>query len=103
MSAPGPATGSASDSHAERWDITFRGDVQGVGFRYTTVRIAETYRVTGWVRNERDGSVRCIVEGALEELERFITAVEGAMGGCIREKSIARSAGTGEFRGFEIR
>jgi len=86
-----------------RCDITFRGSVQGVGFRYTTVRIAEKHRVTGWVRNEPDGSVRCVVEGRREEIDRFITAVEDAMAGSIRDKALDQRPATGEFEGFEIR
>jgi len=83
--------------------MTFRGRVQGVGFRYTTVRLAERFQVAGWVRNEPDGSVRCVAEGTRKELERFLTALEDAMAGHIREKSLERTASTGEFEAFEIR
>lgn len=37
--------------------FVFNGRVQGVGFRYLTRRAADLIGVTGWVRNERDGSV----------------------------------------------
>jgi acylphosphatase len=86
-----------------RCDITFRGRVQGVGFRYTTVRIAAKYRVTGWVRNEPDGSVRCVVEGGREEIDRFIAALEDAMAGNIRDKVLDLLPAVGEFEAFEIR
>lgn len=33
------------------------GRVQGVGFRYYTLRKANEFGVSGWVRNEPDGSV----------------------------------------------
>ena len=45
-----------------RYDITFTGRVQGVNFRWTACRAAGKYQVSGWVRNEPDGSVRCLVE-----------------------------------------
>ena len=50
-----------------------RGRVQGVGFRWWTVREAKALDLNGTVRNERDGSVRVEVwgaEAALAELER---------------------------------
>ncbi|NNM27707.1 MAG: acylphosphatase, partial [Phycisphaerales bacterium] len=43
--------------------VIFRGRVQGVFFRATTRALAQDYAVTGWGRNEADGSVRCVVEG----------------------------------------
>ena len=39
-----------------RKHVIVRGRVQGVGFRYITSSIASKYHVTGWVRNEYDGS-----------------------------------------------
>ena len=41
----------------QREHIRFTGYVQGVGFRYRLSHLAQYYGVTGWVRNEYDGSV----------------------------------------------
>ena len=51
------------------------GAVQGVGFREATIRRALALGVTGWVRNEDDGSVRVHAEGpreAVAELAAFL-------------------------------
>ena len=40
-----------------RESIDFYGRVQGVGFRYKLGYLARMYSVTGWARNEYDGSV----------------------------------------------
>lgn len=40
------------------------GTVQGVGFRWFTRDVADAHRVTGWVRNRRDGSVEAELHGA---------------------------------------
>lgn len=86
-----------------RCTIIFTGTVQGVGFRYTTVNLAQRFKVAGWVRNESDGSVKCVAEGEKEELDRFIAAVQRSMDAYITNTQIASSAATGEFRGFEVR
>ena len=59
--------------HKIRVSICFYGRVQGVGFRYKLRYLAEKYSVTGWARNEYDGSVSTELQG-LEALynDRFI-------------------------------
>lgn len=41
----------------------FSGDVQGVGFRFRAYHTANALGLTGWVRNEYDGSVTLEVQG----------------------------------------
>lgn len=88
-----------------RSTITFTGSVQGVGFRMTAVNVARRFTVGGFVRNERDGSVKCVVEGEKAEVDRFINALERSMEGFIEDTRIDESAATGEFQGldFDIR
>jgi acylphosphatase len=57
---------------AARLDATIRGRVQGVGFRYFVLREALDLGLDGWVANERDGSVRCVAEGARPSLEALL-------------------------------
>jgi acylphosphatase len=50
-----------------------QGRVQGVGYRYFVLRLADTLGVTGFARNRADGSVEVVAEGsdqALADLER---------------------------------
>ena len=44
--------------------VLFTGQVQGVGFRWTTRRIAAAFPVTGFVRNLADGRVELVVTGS---------------------------------------
>ena len=46
-----------------RKHIVFYGRVQGVGFRYTAKYLAQSMELTGWVRNEWDGTVTMEVQG----------------------------------------
>jgi acylphosphatase len=47
------------------------GHVQGVGFRYATLRVAERYGVKGWVRNSVDGTVEIVAEGTPDSLTKL--------------------------------
>ncbi len=84
------------------YDIIFTGRVQGVCFRATTRDVAGGFAVTGWVRNEPDGSVRCIAEGDAAELDSFVEAIKKAMPHNINDTRIDRRDAGGEFDGFSI-
>ena len=43
-----------------------------MGFRYTARNAANMYRLTGYVRNEYDGSVTCEVQGEQDAIDEFI-------------------------------
>lgn len=46
-----------------RKSMVFHGRVQGVGFRFTAKHLAKSLGLTGWVRNEMDGTVAMEVQG----------------------------------------
>ena len=48
------------------------GRVQGVGFRYTTERRARALELTGYVRNEADGTVLVVAEGRPDRLGKLL-------------------------------
>lgn len=56
--------------------LTLFGDVQGVGFRYRAYHAAAGLRVTGWVRNEWDGSVLMEVQGTEEDIREMLRLTE---------------------------
>ncbi|MET0622546.1 MAG: acylphosphatase [Pyrinomonadaceae bacterium] len=47
------------------------GEVQGVGFRFFTQRVAARHQVVGYVRNLEDGRVEVYAEGTPESVEGF--------------------------------
>ena len=58
-----------------RESIDFYGRVQGVGFRYKLGYLARMYSVTGWARNEYDGSVSTELQGLEEDIDKIIQAL----------------------------
>jgi acylphosphatase len=52
--------------------VTIRGRVQGVGFRYWVEQEARARRLKGWVRNRRDGSVEALLAGPAEVVSEMI-------------------------------
>ena len=83
--------------------IFYSGQVQGVGFRYTSKTVAAGFEVTGTVRNLPDGRVELVAEGARAELESFRDAIRDAgLSGLIRDEAVAWSDAQNTLRGFEI-
>ncbi|MCX8060666.1 MAG: acylphosphatase, partial [Aquificaceae bacterium] len=48
------------------------GVVQGVGYRAFAKRTAESYGLSGWVRNLPDGRVELFVQGSKEVVWSFL-------------------------------
>lgn len=55
--------------------LFFSGHVQGVGFRYSTLRIAQGYPISGFVRNLSDGRVELQIKGAEEDISALINHI----------------------------
>jgi acylphosphatase len=93
-------------NRAEKQRLTARvvGRVQGVGFRWWTLRQAQELGLTGWVMNGHDErTVEVVAEGrqeALDELERRLH--RGAPGSHVDALEVQRSAASGEFSRFGI-
>jgi len=80
------------------------GRVQGVGFRYSAVRVAHTLHLRGNVFNRGDGDVEVNAEGDRESLERFCEWLrKGPPGAHIREVQITWLPFRGAFDSFEVR
>jgi len=82
--------------------VIVHGRVQGVFFRDTTRRLAESRGVSGWVRNNPDGSVEAAFEGepdAVEEMVRF--AHQGPRGAAVERVDVVDDEPQ-EATGFRI-
>lgn len=62
-------------SPALRKHLLFSGWVQGVGFRFEVMRLAEQLGLTGWVRNLPDGRVEAELQGEEGRIAYLVEAV----------------------------
>jgi acylphosphatase len=93
----------AGDAQTIRRHVTYRGRVQGVGFRYTAVHLARGRDVVGWVRNCADGTVELEVQGPSGDVQQLLASIRAHFGDQITDEAAAeRPVSSGEG-GFEIR
>jgi acylphosphatase len=78
------------------------GSVQGVFFRDTMRRLAEQHSVSGWVRNNLDGTVEAVFEGGETSLERLLAfAREGPRGARVERVEVFDEEPEG-LKGFAV-
>ena len=88
----------------KRLTANVTGLVQGVSYRYYARREAKTLGVTGWIRNEANGSVQVVAEGKKEVLEALVQFLfRGSPMARVADVALEWSAATGEFASFEVR
>ena len=58
-----------------RKHFKFTGRVQGVGFRYRANYVAQGIGVTGWVRNDFDGSVEMEIQGTAAQIDHVLKMI----------------------------
>ena len=84
--------------------IRVSGRVQGVAFRHYTKLQADRIGITGWVRNERDGSVEAMISGTGEQIEDMIAWLHTGPPSAIVEKvEISDVQDAERFTSFDIR
>lgn len=99
-----PDTGPMETDTQERLSARITGRVQGVGFRNFTQMRARQLGVTGWVRNEKDGSVQLEAEGPRGALEDLLDAVhDGPRTARVEGVDADWSDATNEFEVFRVR
>ena len=84
--------------------LTYRGRVQGVGFRYSVKQLMTGFEVCGYVRNMIDGSVELWIQGERGEMDAAAKAIsESHLLGFIQEVETDEETVDESMKGFEIR
>lgn len=86
-----------------RKSIIFEGNVQGVGFRYRAYHVAVSLGITGWVRNEWDGSVSMEVQGTEEAIDKMVVMIQQGTYIMINNMKVKRLPIDNEEHRFRIR
>jgi acylphosphatase len=82
--------------------VVVRGQVQGVFFRDTARRRAESLGVAGWIANRPDGAVEAVFEGEPDAVESMVEfARQGPRGAVVEEVEVSEEEPRGES-GFRI-
>lgn len=83
--------------------IIFSGRVQGVGFRYRSKYAADGYGVTGWIRNEPDGTVLMEAQGSNDQINDMLKVINQSAYIMIDKLDRQEIPLHPEERGFHIR
>lgn len=83
-------------------NIVVAGRVQGVFFRASACEVANQLRISGFVRNEPDGTVYIEAEGDEPQLERFIAWCKKGPPRAHVARVETSEAGLKNFTSFEI-
>ena len=86
-----------------RMRYIFRGNVQGVGFRYRCIMAAKKLGVTGWAENEWDGSVTVEAQGEPEMLDQLLVEVSRTRYGWIDTVEKTQIPVESDERNFGVR
>ena len=87
-----------------RAEVIVKGRVQGVWFRQSTCDMAKEQGLTGWCRNNSDGTVSAIFEGDEPAVEFAVNwCAHGPEMARVDDLQIKRTVATGEFNSFEVR
>ena len=93
---------TATEKATQARRFVVRGRVQGVGFRWFVEREAHVLGVSGWVRNNADGSVEVLAQGTRDQLlglrSRLRQGPRAARVDEVEESEVGPVAGLTSFR-----
>lgn len=89
----------------KRVGLKMYGRVQGVFFRDSSQRKAKELNLTGWVKNEPDGTVQIVAEGEEKDLNELIKwcRAGGTEYGRVDKVDIEWLESTGQFDDFVVK
>lgn len=84
-------------------EVFVSGVVQGVGFRYFTVKVAREFGIKGYVKNLPDGRVYIYAVGDEKALEKFLANVRKGPPLAVVRDVVVRDVPIQEFEKFEVK
>jgi acylphosphatase len=94
---------TSTDKPIEAKRYLVRGRVQGVGFRWFVEREAHMLGISGWVRNNHDGSVEVLAQGTRDQLSGLHSRLrEGPRAARVDAVEISEARPTSGLSSFRI-
>lgn len=84
-------------------EAIYKGQVQGVGFRFAAAELATEYPVKGFVENLTNGDVKVVAEGDNVVVDNYLDALSKAMGRFILSSVINPQPFSGNYSNFKIK
>lgn len=85
------------------FEVTVFGRVQGVGYRYFCIRVAREHGLTGWVKNNPNGSVSAWLEGNHTAVQDVLDSLKiGPASAHVSEVTTLPRTPSGEYQSFEL-
>ena len=82
--------------------VTFSGRVQGVGFRFTALNVANRYNLVGFVRNLPDGGVEMLMQGTPDMIDDCIHDLQDSFAGYVSDTDIKEMPVNPSLTDFKI-
>jgi acylphosphatase len=93
-----------NEAKLEELHARISGYVQGVGFRYFVIRVAQPLGLRGYARNLSDGNVEVVAQGPRAALERLLEQLRRGPSAAEVEEVQTTWREPGEhFSGFHVR
>ncbi len=84
-------------------EILVKGLVQGVGYRYFCYNRARNLGLTGWVKNNPDGSVSLMVEGDRSLIESLLDELKvGPRYAVVKDVRVTWFPYSGKYTDFQV-
>jgi len=87
----------------QRWKLLVKGKVQGVYYRKSAKLKADEFGLSGWVKNEEDGSVSMEAEGDEAVLKKFVAWCQVGPSAAVVDQVVIETVVAKYDTGFEIR
>ena len=94
---------SSNKTAPKRLHLYYSGSVQGIGFRYTAERLANSMNLKGWAKNTSDGRVEIVCDGKESDIDMFLEKINSIFKDYISDIDMEPDLSREKFYGFDIR
>jgi len=88
----------------KRIRVIILGKVHGVSFRASAKEKADSLGISGWIKNNQDGTVEAIFEGEEKKIEEILSwCRKGPVHAKVKNVKVSEESYKGEFKDFKVK